>query len=494
MRLEIGKITNVLNKIGDLVAGDKTPPGVLLDISENTLKVCYTDGHKAFVEKFEVQTEENDRMGQMVVDLDMIRRAVSNCQPSGIIKTDDLVISFNEKTITVSADQYYDETDADGNVTSSATVAKKAMNVLWFTPDANMKVSILTRMDYNSIFEADGYDVYDKKELIEALNKTSVEKGKLIYLSAKTQTVFVNNQAHATAVPLSKGDELSEDDKTAIFAEVQEANPELAGEELTAKYNEVLANKVKRVTYSVVLGQQHAKALIGILSKTSADKVQIFTRDKCANVFIDTDEETVGVWLEMPMASKAHTAALDRYNSLGYTTYQLMFMKDFFMDAIKSAATSSKSASDKVKVVFGTDSEGYRTLEFRAGSSAASIDDKYSVRIKDVVDPNGDLEGKEFTMSLTVMTAVVAQLKTKYISLDFEVAADGSVYIRVAEINEEEHGKEYLKAREMTAKLCQEQGIEFDANSTPTPVQLKLGLRTDNVLGARQYTILGKVK
>lgn len=494
MRLDIAKITNVLNKIADLTSGDKNIPGVLLDISENSLKLCYTDGHKAFVEKFDVETEEGDRLGQMVVDFDQIKRAILNCQPSGKIKTKEVVISFDEKTITISADQYYEQ--MNGEDKSDVVISKKQMKVAWFTPDANMKVAILLRMDYNSIFETDSYDEYDKAELIEALAKTSPEKGKIIYLSAKTQTMFVNNQAHATAVPLSKTDELTEDDKVVLFAEVQEANPGLEGEELNAKYTEALENKVKRVNYSVVLSQAHAKALIGILSKVGTNKVQIFTRDKCANIFVDTDEETVGIWLEMPQASKAHTAALDRYNSLGYKTYQMMFMTDFIVDAIKSAITSSKSkgVSDKVKAVFTTDSEGYRVMEFRAGSGAASIDDKYSVRIKDVVDPTNSLDGKEFTMSLSVMLAIVNQLKTDYTTMDFEIAGDGSVYIRLAELNESEYGKAYLQAREETARLCQQSGVEFNADTTPTPVEIKLGLRTGDILGTRQYTILGKAK
>ena len=51
MIVNIKDITGALNKVSDLTSGDKQIPGIMLNIGDNTMSVCYSDGHKAFVEK-----------------------------------------------------------------------------------------------------------------------------------------------------------------------------------------------------------------------------------------------------------------------------------------------------------------------------------------------------------------------------------------------------------------------------------------------------------
>ena len=88
MKVNVSKITNAVNKISDLVVGDKSVPGVMFDLSEGVLKVCYTDGNKSLIEELEVENEEGDKLGRVVVSYEQLSRALANCQPSGSIKID----------------------------------------------------------------------------------------------------------------------------------------------------------------------------------------------------------------------------------------------------------------------------------------------------------------------------------------------------------------------------------------------------------------------
>ena len=494
MRVSVAKMTNVINKISDLTSGDKQVPGILLDLSDGLLKVSYTDGHKAFTEHIDVTTEESDRLGDLVVEFEQLKRAITNCQPSGIIKVEDINFEYKEKVITVSADQCFEECDAEGNVVGLKKLANKKMDLAWKTPDADMKASILKRMDYASIFDSDVTDEYDKKELIDALLRTSVEKGKQIYISSKTQTVFVSNQAHVTSVPLSNLAEMSQEDKDILRADMTEQ-----GTYADEAFEKAVNDRQNRVHFSVILPQNISKAVAGILGKTNADKVYLFTRDRFCNIFIDTEDEHVGIWFEMATASKAHLGALERYNSLGYNTYHLTFIRDFLVDSIKSAVNSTKS--EKTQFSFELD-EGKVAMVIAAGSASASIADTYKVIADEVVDAGATVDAntrevtytitnKKLNVSLSVISAMLEQLKTTFISLDLECSADGSTCIRLAEVDDVKRHELYSKMRKETEELCAQQGIEFLPNATPTPASLKHKYRLESLL-VKQFTMLAK--
>lgn len=484
MKVNISKITNAINKISDLTSGDKTIPGVLLDLSEDTLKVCYSDGHKSLVEKLSVEVEEGDYIGAIAVDFTQMARAIANCQPSGIIKVEEIRLEYKPNNIvTVSADQNLEVTDDEGNITQTKKLASKKMDLAWKEPGSDMKSAILTRMKYDDIFEADMTDEFDKKELVEALSKTSTEKGKQIYLSVKTQNIFVANQAHVTSVPISKLKELSLEEKDEIRAELNEA-----GTFTDENYKAEIEKAENRMHFSVAMSQTLSKSLIGILNKMSSDTVYLHTKDKCCNIFVDNEDETVGVWFEMAQASKAHTGSLERYSSMNYKTYQIMFLREFLANNVKSALNATKS--EKVDLKFDIVDEELG-LVIKAGSASSSVADTYRVVTYDVIDPTNDLTSKSFVISLKVLSDMLDQLKTTLVALDIEVGVEGTTCIRLAEVNDSKMTDEYNKAREETRKLCEARGEAFDSNSTPTPIELKLNYRI-NSIDTKQYTMLSK--
>jgi hypothetical protein len=496
MRIDISKITSAVNKISDFTSGDKTIPGVLLNLlkvegseTDGRLQVCYSDGHKSLIEEIDASIEEGDHIGGIVVSYEQLNRAVGNCQPSGSIKVKDINFTFLANNIVrIWADQLKQFEDAEGNVEAERKLATKKMDLLWTEPGSDMKSSILTRMKYNDIFDSDVTDEYDKSELVDALSKTSTEKGRLIYLSANVQTIFVANQAHVTAVPISKLKTLNMEEQDTIRATLVEQN---AFTEEALKQE--IEKEEKRIHQSLIVTQQIAKALIGIFNKTSADKVYMYRQDKYCNIYIDTDTEKVGIWFEMATASKAHTGMLDRYNSLKYENYQLLFFREFLDNIVKSAldATKSEKIQFKFEPTQFDDASSALDLVIASGSSSASVSDTYRINPDAIVASDDALQTRVFNVSLKVFTDMLAQLKTERVALDINIAEGNITCIRLSEVDTDAFNKKYTQIREEVAREVQQAGGQFDPYSTPTPLEKKLLLR-NGTLKTKQYTMLSQ--
>lgn len=496
MKIDVKAFTSAINKISDLTSGDKIIPGLMLKLAKTddttgTLSVCYSDGHKSLIENLDVTIEEGDYIGDIVVGFEQMVRAVNNCQPSGIIKVGDITFEYAANNVVrVCAEQYMEVIDENGSVADQRKLAVKRMDVSWIEPGSDMKSSILSRMKYDSIFEPDGTtDEYDKEELVDALSRTSVEKGKNVYISANVQAAFVANQAHVTCVPISDMGELSMDDMDAIRADMVEA-----GTFTEQAFIDECKSKTQRIHNSLVLTQSIAKSIIGILNKCKSEKVLVHRTDgKYCNLIIENDTEKVGIWFEMAQASKVHIGSLDRYSSMDYKSYQVLFIREFLANSIKSAFDSSKN--DKVALKFEAtqldNATSDKDLVIAGSNVGASISDTYRVNPDAITDPTGDIETKTFNVSLKVLSDMMAQLKTELVALDINVGDNDTTCIRLAEVNVAKMQEEFSKARKKTEELCKAQGIEFDPNSTPTPIGIKLDYRAD-VLDTKQFTILSK--
>ena len=85
---------------------------------------------------------------------------------------------------------------------------------------------------------------------------------------------------------------------------------------------------------------------------------------------------------------------------------------------------------------------------------------------------------------------MLSQIKTTKTALDFDCSND-STCIRLSEIDIDKMGTTYQEMRKLTEERCLEDGVPFDQNSTPTPLDIRMGLRPKALL-AKQYTILVK--
>lgn len=504
MRVKIEAIKSAIDKVSALTSDIKTVPGILLELGGTTLKVCFSDGHKSVIDYVSVEKDETDVDGSYVVGYDQFKRAIDNCMPSGKIVVSDVQITFKANNIfCVSVEQHYIVKDENGEIASDKKMATKKMDVAWTVPGSDIKSSILSRMKYNEIFEAkadDGSDLavdtFDRKELIDALNKTSVEKGRQIYVSSKTQCAFVANQAHVTSVPISKYAELSQEDKDEILGSLRQSG-QFDDATIGKAFADACAKAVNRVHYSLSITQTVTCAIVNVLSKASSDTVYLYTKDKYCNIFIDNEEtgEKVGLWFEMPKASMAHIGALERYSTASYTTYMLTFFREFLVDIIKSVANNAKSEKIELKFVETANENPSSNVDLviNADNSAASIADTYSINADSVIDASNSLIGKSFKISIKVIQDMLAQLKTDLVAFDLCVS-EQNTYVRLSELNYDNLQKAFVESRQAAQSSwnpAEHDGVAFDPATTPTPVEIKTKfMRRDDVLMTKQYTIL----
>jgi len=479
MLADVREFNNAINKISDLTSGDKVVPGVLLNLQDmggtGRLKICYSSGRKFSAEEIDVNIEEGDVIGSVVTNYEQLKRAVSNCLANGEIVVDNFRIEYLDSILRVSIQQYYEYKDDLGDIISRKNMGSKYMDIERVDPSKNIKASVLIKTNYDNIFEVEDTDEYNRVELIDILNRTTTEKGKVIYFAAKRQEVFVINQAYASVCPITPMavDQFMED----------EVEKELIEQGITDKnlIREIKAEKFKRIKYSLVMNQQIAKALAGILSKSEEENVYVGRiDDKFCNVYVDTETEKFGVVFEMPQASKVHIDSIDKYSTMEYKTYQISFLRVFLEDTIKSALSSSKS--DITTMYFEEveeDENGWPVYELvlQGGSASASTYDILRTNADDLIDSVGNITDVKFSISLKVFSDMLSQLKTARVALDFNINDNGLICIRMAEINDEITEEEYLKARE-----------DLD-DETPTPVERKLEYRI-RTLGARQFAML----
>ena len=489
MRINIKSITDAIARVSAMTIGDKQIPLAMIDSTETAetqkIKLCFYDGHKAYIESIDVVTEEGDLFKKLVVSITDLQRAIGNCQPSSKRKIDEVVLQFDNNIIKITADQYMDVVDNDGNVVETRHMGVKSMKISWSETDKDIKTKLVDRMDYTTIFDdAVVADEYDCNELSTALSKTSIESAKLTYIGKNTQSVFVQNTAHVTSVPIS-GNEVTLEDEDIIRGELTSA-----GTYTDEAFAKAVADRRNRIHFSVTLNDNLCKSLISVINKSGAEKLNLFTKDgKYCHINIALDNDNfIGIWFEMPQGSKQNIGAFDRFNGLAYDKYQLDFVNEFLSDNIKSAL--AVSGSDKVAFKFEETDAG-TTLLISPSNAMANVDDKYTVVAEQVVDVDSSLVGNSFNISLKVFSEMLSQISTDIVALDFQVQPDGTVCIRLSEVDMSKMMSAYEKMREDTKNICEQQGVEFDPANTPTAATARIAHRRE-VLGTQQFTTLAK--
>lgn len=476
MILNIKKITGAINKISDIVSGEKQIPGVMFNISDNSVAVCYCDNHRAFVEKIDAVIEEGDLKTKIVFDYEPLVRAIGNCQPNGNIKVESISFKVVGNVMRLSADQMFRAEVGDNVV--ERKMGTKTMDVPFSLVEgtSDRKVEMLNRMNYDSIFnvESGDPDVWDRKTLINTLNTLSFEKARNIYMSAKIQKAFVINSGFTCAIPVERA--LSKEDIDAIKSEVA-----LSGDEtqLDAK----LKARKAVVHKSVVISSNIAKTVASVLNRVNAEDEKIYMMAGDGFISMFTGDDTVGIRVEQAKGSQMHIGSFERFSGFDYRQYQMTFLREFLADSIKSALNSSKN--EKTSFTF-RDSEttpGAKEIVITCHNTGASINDTYFVTMDNLIDETGTLNNAVITISLKSFADMLSQLKSDLVGIDISFNSGDQVCMRLSEVNVEKVNDEWTKARK-------ELGLPADKNSDiPTPISKKAEYRA-NTLDTCQYALI----
>lgn len=470
MKVLISDITSAIAKVSELASDNtKQVPGVLFIISENKLGIAYTDGRKAVIEYIEAETDDTDPIGQTVFDYTRLVGAINNCQPSGRIVVDDIVFRFESNDVVIlEAEQKCLTDDGNGNE-EYVTLAVKQMKLTRFDVKSSLRTAILGRMDYDKIFEQTMTDEWTVSEFVDILSRMSVEKSRVVYMSPNIQKVFVSNSAYVTAAPVSKID--------VTPLEYEELRRNLEAEGKASEYEDRANELSRRLNFPATIATNTAKQVCGILGKLSQDE-KLFTCTDSGYMRIFTDNDKIGIWLEMTDGSKAQTSQFERFASIEYDTYQLNFVREFLADAMKSAMAAS--SSEKMDIMF-EENNGCVELKVNASNTNASVNDTYHVKADGCIETQGNITNLKLSVSSKVINSMLAQLKTDMIAVDISILVDGSPCIRLAELDMDKVRDKYYSTRSRLGLT------DID----PTPDEEKIKYRTET-LGVAQYTMLSK--
>lgn len=438
MIVDIKQITGALAKVSAFASGEKNVPGVLLDIKEDYLNVCYSDGRKSVIEKIDVELSEDEEPKQIVLNYQRLVDIINVCQPTGRIHTDRVEFIIEGSIVKIRVEKKIlqrESNEVEDEEYKTFSVFEQSIS--WVEANANLKVALLTRMDYSKIFEAEEEDAWDIADFRATLTKTSTEKNKVTYVSPGKECAFVANMAYLSCIPLGEN------------------------------------HSVPMIFNSAV-----AKSLTDILGKVSdQDTIHVHVVDRkfCS---IRTDDNSVGINVEMVDASKVHLTTLANYQAKGYKNYQLTFIKDILKNVVDAAMAADKA--DKTVLRFGksTIDENEMVLKITSANSAASVSNDYTVVCAGYLDSKGDIDTLELPISLKVISEMLAKCDEDYVGIDIDVTINGDKAIRVADIDIE-------KRMEADGEVRERLNLNADE---PTPIEEQLEYR-DNTLGAKHYTI-----
>lgn len=454
MIIDINVINSALDKISDLTSGDKSMPGLLLDIHDEDMDVCYSDGRKSIIDTIPIKTEDGDVKERIAVTYELFKNAINNCKPSGDIIVDNIKFVFHTDNSTFDIISDNKCKIGDGDDAQYKKISTKQFLIKYTNPEADNRMKVLLRAKYSEMFNPEANpDTLSKDELTNALSKTATEKGKQVYISKGKQTVFVVNQNFVTCVPIAP--------------------------------NEDGSNKLN---YSMVIPQNIAKSIVNIANRVASDAWSLYNKDQNICVmFTETENERVGISFQMPSAQKTIVAALQRYESLKYDSYRMMFMRAFFVDAVKTAKASVENPN--VEIDFENTDEGMKMV-INGGNANASTKNKYEITCEDVLDNVGDLDGKKYTMSINNLSDVLNQFDAGDIVFDITDDPDAKmVYVRVADVDRDKLVEDFGKMREEMQQRCVDRGETFDPAATPTDKDLKTKwLR--NCMTTKEYFIV----
>lgn len=421
MIVKLSEFTKAVAKIQAMASGEKTVPGIMLDISDDGVKVCYSDSRKALIEKIDAVVEDTDIRGKIVLDYGRVVSAITICQPSGRLSIEDLQFIFEpDGKVTLYADKLLLVSSENGE-DEYIKVSTFEQLLTWTEAGSSMRTAMLSRENYDSIFQpAGGYDEWDAEELKDILLKTSGEKGKQIYVSPKQGQAFVCNMAYVTTLPIELG-----------------------------------------YTFPIVIPTATGKCVADIINRLDADKLYLHVVEgKYCKVYVE--DESFGMSFEIVPANRIHLNTLDRYQGKSYNGVQLTFFKEVLQNVIKSAMAVSASEKVNLKLV-KSEETGQVELLVVGSNTNASIENNYKVVTNGFNYEEGDgitedsvIKEFDIPISLKVLNDILVKCESDYIAFDVcHEENTNAKAIRISEIDLEKVVEESQAVLDGTAVVAE---------------------------------------
>lgn len=421
MILDLKVLGSAVAKVDKLSADNTKSRQVLFDVNDNEIYFVYSDGKKSIVEKLEAELEDADINERAIVDIAKIKDVLESCSSRGMLRCDEVHIHFDGKDqMTASAVKYMlRERDGMELKKVDSRISKKFK---YLRADSLKNGSLLTRFNYKGLFEAMNgeftFDEWENANLREMLARTSRVDKAPAFISSKQSAAFANTQSYLTYIPLSES-----------------------------------------VQHSFSMDCKVARAVSDILGSLDCTKtfVTVLNNRYC---YMISGDEKIGLMLENVPVNRMTLSSIERYTSIEYNDYSLVFNREILTDTLvralgaakdENTVLSFKMEKEEFLSDYGVEAEeslvadltrgdaisGYTHLTAQAEESSAAeglslFDLKLKLNLKLLTDIVGNCEDKFVMMNLQANgNNAFVQLIDCHLNEDGDIVASGYHYTTV---------------------------------------------------------------
>ena len=388
---DLNKAIQSVKRVMDIA---KQQPYVLFKASRDVLDVCYSDGNHAYIEKVVANVETE---GEFILEFENLLRIINSAMPTSTLSVNPLEVEMDENgAVTIKVEKCISDGELGGKVASSMTHQLQAENV---AKNPN-KYGILTRTDYEDMFNSEAWDVWTKQELKDtiqlAMPSDKDDRDSTIYFSSKDKEVKVRASLY---VGIIKADTI---DGVAFAFKVNEAT-----------------------------------AFSEIISKYAGTDVYVTASDDKKFAKIKNCEDTAALWFAIAPSQRIDGKIFQMYDVAEINDIQLRVHKGAFEGVISSILSTTKDKEHSLKIIHTE--EGYAlSLAVSVGGGSMKMDMKTNIegiRCKDNVVP------EEYSASLDIKTLKDIIDKCKYEWLSISLSnADKVMRITDIEVQEVDGG------------------------------------------------------
>lgn len=406
MKLDLAKFSNANSNIEILTKDINSKQYLMLDIQDDCVKVCYSDGKISYIESVEGEGEEGDSVNKVVVELSGLLQKLGVCKAKAPIQVDPLQLAIvSEDAIEMNCQKYIDKlvVDEDGEYVDDGTGQAKTERVdtnkvntklKFHQISDNIRFSMTTKMNYDEIFNGDGWVTCEVSEFKNLLNKLSKTDGaRDCYISPKKKSGFSVGTAYTVVLPLN-------------FEGV-----------------------------ACSLSVSAVKKLYNVLSKVKAETVNLLA-ESSQFLKVTSEDKDLGLVFEQSPVVKQQLATLGTFESMDYSTQGLQFYKAVLSDMVDGTVAVS-GAEIETALEFMVEGDAVKASTVKKGTGNGI--DTFSVTTSKVIGELSQFAGFRVELSFNVLKTILGNCDGEFVEFGFANMEDEK-YMRITDITKD--GKE----------------------------------------------------
>lgn len=416
MFVDAEKLCNAVGMVQNLASLDKSQPGVLFDIHDDSLDVYYNTRDKAILVTVPASIESDEIRGKVVFNYKRLTDTLNYCKPSGKVGVDSLEMKFERaangtggicKVNVVKSMAFLTE-----GGTNNLEVSRNTYELSWWdTEHLGIAQKILSNPACDDMFNEVDADLWERSELIRVLNASTCGDGRTVYMSRKYNGIFNVNTNSITLVRIHKD--------------------------------------LEKVTQ---MSSTFAKALSSILSSVKDEDIYLNTvtgpDGKLFACIIFNAEHTLGIYLGAAAIVTTDLVRVGRSVGILYNTFQLNVVTEVLKDSLRASVGVNAEPDSTITIENSKEHPGMVDIVIQSTDSGASVNNEYRIHclgFSTVQEPPENSEvWFKFNVHTKLLLDIVNSNKFDYTAIDIEQSPSGNAlrigfidFDRAKEVREE---------------------------------------------------------